>query len=153
MVTVTDGNHRRASAVVRIERSAPALFAADASGHGLAAGVVMRVRSDGSASFNPLALFDPSSRKFIAEPIEPARDASEQVFLLLFGAGVRGGEAKSAIIGGVPVEITYAGAQGSFAGLDQINIPLTREMIGRGELDVVLIVDGRKTNAVRVHIK
>jgi uncharacterized protein (TIGR03437 family) len=153
LVTITDGNHRRASAVVRIERSAPALFAADASGHGLAAGVVMRLRSDGSASFNPLALFDPLSRKFIAEPIEPARDASERVFLLLFGTGVRGGEAKSAIIGGVPVEITYAGAQGSFAGLDQINIPLTRETIGRGELDVVLIVDGKKTNAARVHIK
>lgn len=153
MVTITDGNHRRASAVAGIERSSPALFAADASGHGLAAGVVMRVRSDGSASFNPLALFDPSSRKFIAAPIEPSRDASEQVFLILFGTGVRGGEAKSAIIGRVPVEITYAGAQGSFAGLDQINIPLTREMIGKGELDVVLIVDGKKTNAARVHIK
>jgi uncharacterized protein (TIGR03437 family) len=153
MVTVTDGNHRRASAVVRIERSAPALFATDASGQGLAAGVVMRVRSDGSANFYPLTLFDPSSRTFIAAPIEPARDASEQVFLLLFGTGVRGGEAKSAIIGGIPVEISYAGAQGSFAGLDQINIPLKRETIGQGELDVVLIVDGKKTNAVRVHVK
>jgi hypothetical protein len=37
--------------------------------------------------------------------------------------------------------------------LDQINIPLKRETIGQGELDVVLIVDGKKTNAVRVHVK
>jgi uncharacterized protein (TIGR03437 family) len=49
--------------------------------------------------------------------------------------------------------INYAGAQGDFAGLDQINARLSRSLIGRGEVSVVLTVDGKGANPVTIHLK
>lgn len=37
---------------------APALFTADASGRGLAAALVLRIKADNSQSFEPVARFD-----------------------------------------------------------------------------------------------
>ncbi|MGH9940446.1 MAG: hypothetical protein ACREAM_29740, partial [Blastocatellia bacterium] len=59
----------------------------------------------------------------------------------------------SARIGDAPCEVQFAGAQGEFAGLDQINLLLPRSLAGRGEADLVLTVDGKQANMVRVHIK
>jgi N-acetylneuraminic acid mutarotase len=156
VVTVIGENHRRAVAVVEIKPAAPALFTADSSDHGLAVGMVMRMRRDGQATFEPTLRFDPSSKKFIAAPIDLERDPSggeDQVFLLLFGTGIRHGGTMSVTIAGAPAELTYAGAQNGYAGLDQINIPLTRDLAGRGEVDVVLIVDGQRTSPVKAHFR
>jgi len=38
-------------------------------------------------------------------------------------------------------------------GLDQVNVLIPRSLIGRGEVDVVLTVDGKPANTVRVAIK
>jgi uncharacterized protein (TIGR03437 family) len=58
-----------------------------------------------------------------------------------------------ASIGTVPVEVLFAGAQADFVGLDQVNLRLARNLMGRGEVDVALSVDGVSTNTVRVNIK
>jgi len=78
---------------------------------------------------------------------------TDQVFLLLFGTGIRGGTNASIKIGGVDAEVAYAGAQGGLVGLDQVNVKLPRALIGRGEVDLVLTVDGKAANNVRVRIK
>jgi len=49
--------------------------------------------------------------------------------------------------------VSYAGAQGSLVGLDQVNVKLPRALNGRGEVDLVLTVDGKTANTVRVRIK
>ncbi|MGH9844828.1 MAG: hypothetical protein ACREEM_39430, partial [Blastocatellia bacterium] len=54
---------------------------------------------------------------------------------------------------GVDAQVTFAGAQGGFAGLDQVNVRLSRSLIGRGEVDVALTVDGQAANTVKVCIK
>jgi len=59
----------------------------------------------------------------------------------------------AAKIGGVDCQAPYAGAQGGFTGLDQINVRLPRSLIGRGEVDVALTVDGQAANTVKVQIK
>ena len=56
-------------------------------------------------------------------------------------------------LGGTNAQVLYAGAQGSLVGLDQINVLIPRSLIGRGEIDVVLTVNGKATNTVRVSIK
>jgi uncharacterized protein (TIGR03437 family) len=56
-------------------------------------------------------------------------------------------------LGGVDAQVSYAGAQGSLVGLDQVNALIPRSLIGRGEADVVLTVDGRTANTVQVSIK
>ena len=47
-----------------------------------------------------------------------------------------------------------AAAPAEFIGLDQVNIgPLPRSLAGRGEVGVVLTVDGRTANMVMVNIQ
>jgi uncharacterized protein (TIGR03437 family) len=59
----------------------------------------------------------------------------------------------SASVDGVLQEVLYAGAQGAFAGLDQVNVRLSRNLAGRGLVDVSLIVDGKMANTVKIHMK
>lgn len=81
----------------------------------------------------------------------------DQVTLLLFGTGIRGRSALAAVtctIGGVSVPVSFAGSQGDLVGLDQINVgPLPRALAGRGEVDLVLLVDGKAANTVRISIR
>jgi uncharacterized protein (TIGR03437 family) len=52
------------------------------------------------------------------------------------------------------VPVSYAGPQGAFAGLDQINLgPLPRGLAGMGEVNIVLKVDGQTANTVTVSIQ
>ena len=53
-------------------------------------------------------------------------------------------------IGGINVPVTYAGAQGTFAGLDQVNVSLPAELAGRGLVDIVLTVDGQQANTLQI---
>jgi uncharacterized protein (TIGR03437 family) len=81
---------------------------------------------------------------------------SDQVFLVLFGTGIRFRTQLSAVtasIGGVNAPVIFAGDQGTFVGLDQVNITVPRTLIGRGNVDVSLTVDGKAANAVKLQIK
>jgi uncharacterized protein (TIGR03437 family) len=51
------------------------------------------------------------------------------------------------------VEVPFVGAQGSLAGLDQINALLPRSLAGRGEVNIELSVDGHAVNLVTVSVK
>jgi uncharacterized protein (TIGR03437 family) len=55
-------------------------------------------------------------------------------------------------VNGVSVPVQYAGAQPSFAGLDQVNISLPAALSGTGIANVVLTVDGQVSNAVTLSI-
>lgn len=133
---------------------APALFTADSSGRGAAAALALRIKANGSRSYEPVAVFDPSRRRFVAAPLELG-DEHDQVFLVLFGTGLRHRSSLSAVgakIGGVDAEVDYAGPQVGFAGLDQVNLRIPRSLIGRGEVEIVLSVDGQLANSVRINI-
>lgn len=153
-VTITSGEGAVSVGAVPIVAVAPGLFAADASGRGLAAAVVQRVKADGSQQVEAVARFDAAQQQFVAVPIELGPE-SEQVFLVLFGTGLRLRSALSAVtakLGGVDCQVTYAGAQGDFVGLDQVNIRIPRNLMGRGEVDILITVDGQAANLVRVSI-
>ena len=83
--------------------------------------------------------------------------ASQSVFLALYGTGVQvvgPGVTLTATIGGLAVPVTFVGPQGSFAGLDQINIgPIPRQLIGAKVVDVVIRVNGVAANTVQVCIE
>jgi uncharacterized protein (TIGR03437 family) len=59
----------------------------------------------------------------------------------------------TATIGGTNAQVTYAGPQGTFVGLDQANIRIPASLAGRGEVNVVLTVDGKSTNPVVINVK
>ena len=135
-----------------IKLVAPGVFAADASGAGYPAAFVLRYRGNDLIASDPVVDFDPSQNKFVPKPIDPG-SGNDTLFLALFGTGVRFRSSLSAVtatIGGVDAQVIYAGIQGDYVGLDQINIRIPGGLAGRGDVDVVLTVDGISANTVKV---
>jgi uncharacterized protein (TIGR03437 family) len=154
-ITITNGNGVTSAGAASIANVAPGLFTANASGQGVAAAVVFRRRADGSESFEPVARFDQAQGRFLPLPIDLGPD-TDQVFLILYGSGLRFRSSLSATtvnIGGVNSEALFAGEAPGFVGLDQCNVRLSRSLIGRGEVDVVLTVDGKTANTVKISVK
>jgi serine-type D-Ala-D-Ala carboxypeptidase/endopeptidase len=152
-VLVTSAEGVVSQGAVRVGDIAPGVFSADASGAGLAAANVQRVRADGTQSYEAVAQFDAAQQRLVALPIDLGPEG-EQVYLVLYGTGLRArGGAVAARVGGVAAAVTYAGAQGDFDGLDQINVLLPRALAGRGEVEVVLTVDGLTANTVKVAVR
>jgi uncharacterized protein (TIGR03437 family) len=155
-VTITTGSGVVSTGTVQIASVAPGLFSASASGQGVAAALALRIKANNSQSYEPVAQFDVAQNRWLSVPIDLG-PATDQVYLLLFGTGIRyhsnSTSAVMASIDGVSCTVSYAGAQGQFVGLDQINVLLPRSLIGRGEKDLALAVDGKPANVVRVNIK
>jgi uncharacterized protein (TIGR03437 family) len=150
-VTVTSGNGTVSTGTVQVERVAPGLFAANSNGQDVAAGYALRVKADNSQSFESIAVYD--GVKMISRPLDLSPE-TDRVFLVLFGTGLRFlSSPATAEIGGVAARVDYAGMQGGFVGLDQVNLLLPRSLIGRGEAEIVLQVDGRVANTVKVNIR
>ena len=155
-VTVVREGQTVATGTLRIESVAPGLFSANADGKGVAAAVALRVAADGTQE--PRIIFEcgTAAGSCAPVPIEMGAD-TDQMFLLLFGTGIRGRSSLSAVtatVGGEPVPVLAAGAQGEFAGLDQVNIgPLPRTLAGRGRVDIMLTIDRKKANTVSMAVK
>lgn len=154
-VTVTSGDGGLSSGTMLVATVSPGLFTASSNGQGVAAALALRVKGDGTQSFEEISRFDAGQNKFVSLPIDLGPQ-TDQVFLILFGTGIRSRSALSAVtagIGGTSSEVLFAGAQGGFVGLDQVNVRLARTLIGRGEVDLALSVDGAAANTVRVNIR
>ncbi len=153
-ITLTNTNGAISSSNLNIARVAPGIFSANASGSGIAAALVLRIRADGSRVFEPIARFDQGQNQFVPIPIDLGPE-TDRVFLVIFGTGFRFLSSLSAVtatIGGTACPVDFAGAQGTFIGLDQANIQVLRSLAGRGDVDVVVTVDGQPTNTVRVRV-
>jgi uncharacterized protein (TIGR03437 family) len=154
LLTVLRGSETVSTGTATINRVAPALFAADASGQGFPAAVVLRVKANGAQLFEPVVALD-ATGKLIGVPVDLSVEG-DQVFLLLFGTGIRNNSGVvnvSAKAGSMLVEVQYAGAQGDFVGLDQINLRLPRVLAGLGTAELLLTVDGRAANPLKIIIK
>lgn len=154
-VTITSWSGALSRGTVQINPVAPGLFTANSSGRGVPAAVAERILANGSRSTVPVAAFDATQSQFVPLPIDLGT-ATDQVFLAAFGTGFRNRSALTAVtatIGGTPAEVTYAGPQNDFIGLDQANLRIPFSLAGRGEVDVVLTVDGLMANTVRINIK
>jgi uncharacterized protein (TIGR03437 family) len=154
-VTISSGDGTVSTGVALIKAVAPSLFTASADGSDVAAALALRVKADGSQSYEPVAQFDAAQNKFIAPPLDLGPEG-EQVYLILFGTGIRQRSSLSAVIatiGGEYAEVSYAGAQGDYVGLDQVNLRIPRSLAGRGEMDLLLTVEAQMANPVRVNIK
>ncbi len=151
-LTVTLAGQPTGGGVIDVRPVSPAIFTADASGKGFPAGTLLRYRGEQQVAADPLTLYDAALNKTIARPIDLGPEG-DIAYLVLFGTGIRFraslGNA-TATIGGTPAEIVYAGPQGTFVGLDQINIRIPRSLAGRGELDLLLRFDGAPANPVKL---
>jgi len=154
-ITVTSGNGTVSAGAAQIANVAPGFFSGNASGQGVASGYVLRVKGDNSQSIEPIAQYDTAQSKFVALPIDLGA-ANDQVYLILFSTGLRSRSSLSAVsvkIGGADAQVLFAGPQGDFVGLDQVNLLVPRSLLGRGDVDIVLMADNQTSNIVQVRMK
>jgi uncharacterized protein (TIGR03437 family) len=142
-----------AQGTITVETSAPALFAANANGQGVAAAVVLRVR-DGQQLFEAVSRADGGGQ--VAVPIDMGAE-TDQAYLLLFGTGFRNFVPPSAVsvtVGSVSVPVLGYAAVAGFAGLDQCNVgPLLRSLAGRGNVNIALAAGTKMANVLSVNLK
>ena len=136
-----------------VARIGPGIFSADGSGQGVASAAFQRTEAEGPDTID--LIFDRTTRQSV--PIDLG-SGEQEVYLLLFGTGIRGRASRRdviATVGGANVKVLGAVAQPQFIGLDQVNIgPFDRDTFqGRGEVDLVLTVEGEPTNAVTVNFQ
>lgn len=152
-ITVRRNGVDRSAGTATIESVAPGLFAANASGEGVAAAVILRRRNNVD-TFEPVAQFNAATGRFDPLPIDLGPD-TDTVVLLVFGTGFRAAEqaAVSATIGGTASAFVTTAPAPGFEGLDQANILIPRSLIGRGLADVVFMANGKTANTVQINIK
>jgi len=140
------------TAPVLIQPVAPALFSADLSGSGVAAALSLHVSLAGSFVSDPVPIFMCDAVLHCAAiPQDVGIDTP--LYFELFGTGIRGRSSLSNVvvtIGGIPVQVLYAGPQLQFDGLDQINVAANLNLRGLGLTDIVVTVDGQVANRVQV---
>jgi len=129
--------------MVGIAATAPGIYSANQTGRGVAAATYIRITSQGVRSEG--YLFDPLTK---ADTGVPAA-AGDQIYLLLYGTGLRGGPA-TATVADVSVPVAGPVAQGQYQGLDQINLGPLPPRIGYGQKQVVIRQGGDIANIVTV---
>ena len=138
VIEVVSGDGALSRGSLTIAATGPSLFTSNTQGFGAPAavatndGVHYRIVGNPDGTSNPLHTDD---------------------YLVLFGTGIRHAakEAVQITIGGVSVPVLYAGAQGEFVGLDQIN---TQIPVGlSGEVDVIVSVNGKAANVVKIRVQ
>ncbi|MEP7342571.1 MAG: hypothetical protein ABI977_32890 [Acidobacteriota bacterium] len=155
MVIVSNENGEVAAEQIRVNAVAPGLFSTDGSGKGLAVGNLLRLKANGAQSYEPIAEFDPALNKLVARPIDLG-PPDDQVFLILSGTGIRYRSSLSTVHGmlaGITTQVSYAGPQSGLPGMDQLQMRVPRDLIGRGEIDVEVWVEGQQANIVKIKVK
>ena len=147
-IIVSNPTGKYALATAQITEAAPSIFTVDATGRGDAA-----------------ALATADSINYLPAPFDVTVNGKPN-FLILFGTGFRhataantndeNGVAESlrVTIDGQEARVLYAGAQGFYAGLDQINIELPATVqSGARKVEVVLMLNGIEANRVTIPLK
>jgi uncharacterized protein (TIGR03437 family) len=133
---------------LNIVRTYPGLFKANLAN--LAAAQVARIQS-GQAIYSSVAALN-ADGSISAAPVSLG-PAAEQATLVLYGTGLNGAKDVSATIGGVQAAVAYAGPQGTYPGLDQINLVIPPGLSGKGKVDVILTAGGKPSNPVNFVIQ
>lgn len=154
IVTATDSGGATQSTAIQISQTSPGIFSANENGQGVASAQALIVHADGSRAFLQVFQCDSAPGSCVATPIDLGA-SGDQVFLSLYGTGIRGAMALQNVtctIGGEATPAVFAGPQGTFNGLDQVNIQIPSDLAGRGVVNVVLSVDGQLSNTVTIAV-
>lgn len=144
-------------APMTVVRTAPDVFTADAMGRGAAAALFYRAKQDGTnGRYEPVATFE--NGKPVLVPAQPPAEG-EVLYLILFGTGWRNHatangrlrEGVSAYLNDTPAPVAFAGAQGEFFGLDQMNIQIVPSL--KGKQVVQIQADGKLANPVEIALR
>ena len=114
---------------------------------------IQRVHPDGTYDYEDVFTYDSSSSQFVPSPIAFNGDS---LYLLLYGTGFDLATASGTTVSITgPVLITnttvsFSGAQGQYAGLDQIVAQLPGSLAGSGTVTVNVTVGSSTANPVTI---
>ncbi len=128
-VVVTSASGKQTGSVTVDSNAAPGLFAL--SGAGTRDGAIV------------------SAVNFLLGDFS-TRIAGAPAYLALFATGLNTAAAPTVTIGGVQVQVTFAGPVACCKGLEQINVMLPDSLGGAGRVPVVLTSNGQTSNTVQV---
>ena len=139
-VVVVNRNGKVSQGKATVEQVAPAVFTSNSMGTGAAVGLAS---TDGVNFNTALGNVNGTTNAIAAGS-----------FVQLYTTGIRFASATPSItIGGTAVTPTFVGPHGTFIGSDQINFVVPASLAGRGEVDLVVTVDGKTSNTVRIRIQ
>src|SRR5215471_18368167 len=124
------------------------------TGTGVAAATAIRTLAGNPGPQSPVTDFQCDASGCVGVPIDPGLDTP--VFISFYGTGIRNRDSLANVkmtIDGMDVPVLYAGPTPGFTGLDQVNVPLILSLRGRGESNVVLTVNGQRSNVVTISVK
>jgi uncharacterized protein (TIGR03437 family) len=151
-VTVARSGQTVATGTLQVALVAPGLFTANGDGKGAAAAIVLTVAASGAQTWQYAAACGAAAGSCVTAPIDLGA-ATDQVFVELFGTGIRGYKTGiTATIGGKTAIAAFA-VQPQYPGMDQVNLALDRGLTGSGQVDVVVTVDGVAANTVKISVK
>jgi uncharacterized protein (TIGR03437 family) len=151
-VSISADGKVTASGQIDIISRAPAIFVVNSDN--LVAANVVRVSENGDQNFESIYQTDQDGN-IAALPIDLGSEA-DTVYLVLYGTGIRYAVSASATIGGaINASITYLGPQGTYQGLDQVNLQLPRSLASKDARTWVLqlTVDGQPSNQVTLLVQ
>jgi uncharacterized protein (TIGR03437 family) len=128
---------------------APGLFTANQTGQGPAAAEVYYTHPDGSSTVGFTFQCDASGNCANL----PISFGTDSLLLVLYGTGIRGASSMSNVtvnIANLNLPVSFAGAQPTIAGLDQVNVALPASLKGRGQVVLTVTVDGQASNMVQL---
>ena len=131
-VTIVASDGTKSSGTVVVAATAPGIFV---TAQGVAAANVIAVDATGAQSLEPVTQIDPTAGS---------------LYLVLYGTGIRGAASVTALVNGVAATVLYAGPQGGFEGLDQVNLMLPSLPPATASIPVVLTVAGTTTNIATI---
>jgi len=151
-VTINNGGAQMTT-IVPVLAVAPALFAVNSQGVAAATAVAIAIPTEGQF---PVPVFQCGATAESCQllPIDPGID--RPVYLSFYATGIRGRSGLGNVtvqMGTVAAAPIYAGSQGQFAGLDQINVGLPLSLRGAGEISVTVTADGVTSNPVKISVK
>lgn len=137
------------SATISIGSVSPGIFGLN--GSGLVAAWVLPVISGTQQPLLPV--YQIVSGSVIPLPVNLG-PSTEQVYLEMYGTGIRNAKSVTATVGSLSVPVLYAGPAPGYAGEDQVNIgPMPPSLAGKGSVNILVTADGQAANTVNVTIQ
>lgn len=122
-----NNNGVQSAGKVKIVDSSPGIFSVTSDGKGTAVAQCGAVSADGMSFL------------FTSQPCSVGNE-SQANFLIIYGTGWRNSGSTQVKIGDQTLTPAFTGAQADFLGLDQINVALTKELAGKTDLDLSVVI-------------
>jgi uncharacterized protein (TIGR03437 family) len=142
-----NNNGVQSTGKVKLVSGAPGIFTLSADGTGQSTAQCGKVVVTGEG--------DTATTEFVIseQPCDVGTEARAN-FLIIYGTGWRFENTNTSVkIGEETLVPLFVGAQGTYTGLDQINITLTQSLRGKGLVDLIVTSGGVASKTVKVNIQ